>query len=289
MITEEQIIQSVTDKLIEVAKHPEMRKEFNIVVENWTFDCHKNNPMMCDVDRHVLATFYAGNIAHYAKSETDCQEFYEKSNKYIDKMAYFIDRCRAHCFLDNITARFYVKKKDYDKALDYKYSAFIYSGTTPEGAELKEINELIKLARKAGDQDFESYVCEIEDYFKEFEKKLNSESNPEQAWPELARKAINDIREIVIQYTYEEGEERDEEEIEDNSVPFLQAHEIIKPPKRISPLKGEFDHYYNKAEKGDTEAQRKIANAYREGKVVTKNERLANFWQAVADEHRYIE
>lgn len=289
MITEGKIIQNVTDKLIEVAKHPEMRKEFYVTIGSRIFYCYKNNPMMCDVDRYLLATFYAFKIHLNAKSEADCLEFYEKSRKRIDEMVDSIDRSRALVFLNNITAQFYIKKKDYTKALDYKINELIYSGGTPEGAELEVLNELKDLAKEAGSEGYQSYFCEIEDYFKEFERKLNSETIPEHAWPELARKAVEDIREIVIQYFFDEGEELDEDTIGGLSTPILQAHEIINPPKRKSPGKSTFDFFYNKAEKGDPDAQRIIADCYRKGDVVSKNERLANFWQAIADEHRYIE
>lgn len=294
MISEEQIIKSVTDKLIEVAKHPEMRKEFLVTVKNTQIYCYKNTPLMCDIDRYVLSTYYACLLALYAKTDDDLTEFFNKSLEHINQMVDSIDLCNAMAYLYAIVSQYFQKQKGLSDEISFLVESFLYSADTPEGVTIEDIRKLRSLAKKdPNNVPLYEFLSDIDSYFKEFEKKLDKEDNPEQSWPEYAQKAISDINEKCLASFEEDIASEDEEEdrIEPDRFAkiILQAYKIIEPPKRKSPRKGEFDYYYNKAEKGDPEAQRIIADAYRNGDVVTKNERLANFWQAIADEHRYIE
>lgn len=52
---------------------------------------------------------------------------------------------------------------------------------------------------------------------------------------------------------------------------------------RIGAQKGEINHNYVKAEKGNSESQKLLANAYRIGKVFSVNHRLADFWENMSD------
>ena len=301
MLTEEQLIIKITDKLIEIAKHPEKRKEFIVAAGNDYFYCYRNDPMMCDVDKYILATYYALQIKK-AKKHDDLLDLYKKSVEHINEMTDSIDANNAMTFLSNIVSLYYQKKKDLSAEIEFLIDSFNFSINTQEGVTIDNIKSLISLTKK--DENYAplyELLSSIDCYFTDFENSFQNEDNPEQAWPEYAQKAISDINEKVYaafdEDKVEEQEKGDMKEDEDDNIidpdsfakAILQAYQIIVPPKRKSPRKGDFDYYYNKAEKGDPEAQRIIAACYREGNTVTKNERLANFWQAVADEHRFIE
>lgn len=288
MITEEQIIKSVTDKLIEVAKHPEMRKEYVVSVENKGFYCYRNNPLMCDVDKYVLASYYAGNIL-YTTNETECLECYNKSLEYLRKMNDRIDSDRLLVFLSAMMVHFYNKKGDTSKALDYLRFNIFCSTLVPDGANIDQIKKWRKLEQQAKDEGGKGlyllFLLEMDGYFKDYKKRLRLAKKPDET--KYAQEAIayvhNRIKDI---HTYD-----DELDEKSDWIPMaiLQAYGIMGTIRRPRPRKGEFDYYYNKAEKGDHEAQRIIAECYREGIFVTKNERLANFWQAAAEKHQYIE
>ncbi len=288
MITEEQIIKSVTDKLIEVARHPEMREEFIVSVENKGFYCYKNNPMMCDVDKYVLASYYAGNIL-YTTNETECLECYNKSLFYIREMNDRIDSNRLLVFLYGTMVHFYKQKGDTSKAIEYICSQIFWSTLVPNGVDIDQIKKWRRLEKQSKDECGEGYylpfLLEMDSYFKDYEKRLRLAKNPDETNYAQEAKA----------YVYKRAREIHayENELDEQSdwVPMaiLQAYGIVDTIKHPKPKKGEFDYYYNKAEKGDTKAQRMIADCYRNGDVVSKNERLANFWQVLADEHRYIE
>lgn len=288
MITEEQIIQSVTSKLIEVVKHPEKRKKFIVSVENNGFCCYKNNPMMCDVDKYVLASYYAANILD-ATDETECLECYNKSLLFAREMKDEIDKDRLLMFLSARMANFFKIMGATSKAIEYLCLSIFCSTLVPEGADgdrLKDWRELEKQAKdECGEGYYLPFLLEMDRYFKDYKKRLRMAKNPEETnYAQEAKSYVYKRAREIHAY-----ENKLDEQSDWVSMAILQAYGIVDTIRRPRPKKGEFDYYYNKAEKGDPEAQRIIADAYRNGDVVTKNERLANFWQAIADEHRYIE
>lgn len=155
---------------------------------------------------------------------------------------------------------------------------------TPEGSTMGEINKLKRLVKKAGNESFLDSLNVCEAYFSDFTSNY--------FWEKLKMKhynnAINDVFNMIRE-EIDDGKEDNESSVDWLALEFLQALNIIAPPKRKPLWKGKFDYYYNKAEKGDSDAQRIIAKYYREGNKVTQNERLAEFWQTLADEHRFIE
>ena len=287
MMTEETIRKSITDKLIEVAKHPEMRKEFCITYGNSATYCYENHPMMCDIEQYVFISYYGCEILH-TRSEEECLEYYNKYRGIVEQMSDEIDRYRSLAFLDNMMASYYEKKKDYRRT---KYHLLLYLLSvinTPEGAEREDIARLKKILHKTGDTAFLESLQKYDVFLKEFNPPSITE-NGKESYNEYISSAIDRIIEITIEEFCQDETMEDEKSHLWFGLVIIQAYNIGNKPKRRSPQKGEFDYYYNKAEKGDAESQRMIARCYRDGDIVSKNERLANFWQAMADEHRYIE
>lgn len=273
----------ISDKLIEIAKHPELRNEYHIRVNTTEIYCYKNHPMICDVDKYVYVTYY-GTFILYARTEQECLEYYNKCNEIIQQMSDETDAKQSSAYLNKLMANYYEKHKNLSKAKYYLLLSMRSSVFTPEGSTMGEINKLKRLVKKAGNESFLDSLNVCEAYFSDFTSNY--------FWEKLKMKhynnAINDVFNMIRE-EIDDGKEDNESSVDWLALEFLQAMNIIAPPKRKPLRKGKFDYYYNKAEKGDSDAQRIIAKYYREGNKVTQNERLAEFWQTLADEHRFIE
>ena len=278
---------SISDKLIEIAKHPELRNEYQIRVNTTEIYCYKNHPMICDVDKYVYVTYY-GTFILYARTEHECLEYYNKCNEIIQQMADETDAKQSLAYLNKLMANYYEKHKNLSKAKNYLMLSMRSSVFTPECVTMDEIKKLKRLVKITGDESFLDSLNSCEAYFSDFGKQL-LRKKAENTRTKYYNNAIIDDVFKIIREEFDDGNEDDESSVEWLALAFLQALNIIVPPKRKPLRKGDFDYYYNKAEKGDSDAQRIIAKYYREGNKVTQNERLAEFWQTLADEHRFIE
>ena len=65
MITEKEFLELLTDKLIEVAHNPKLRKEFRVSYDegsdNTSIVFYKNEPLMSEIEDYALAAFHDGD------------------------------------------------------------------------------------------------------------------------------------------------------------------------------------------------------------------------------------
>ena len=70
MITEKEFLELLTDKLIEVAHNPKLRKEFRVSYDEGTditsIVFYKNEPLMSEIEDYALAAFHdEGNMERF--------------------------------------------------------------------------------------------------------------------------------------------------------------------------------------------------------------------------------
>lgn len=140
MTTEQEFCELLTDQLIEVAEHPEMRKRFSVIYKTGAVDnnpaddnnlggttqilFYKNEPMMCNVERHAVILYLLGksNEESFAKAESLIEEVEDEWDKATLKQALF-----------NHKAKYFLRKGDevayFDALAGFFNNSAIYTHT----------------------------------------------------------------------------------------------------------------------------------------------------------------
>lgn len=306
MTTEQEFRELLTDKLIEVAEHPEMRKRFSVIYKTGAADdnptddnnlgstaqilFYKNEPMMSNIERHAIIVYLLlkSNEESFAKAESLIEEVEDEWDKATLKQA-----------LLTYKAQYYNRKGDEDAYFDTKMEFFKNSALFT-GMGNVYVDNL---------EEFYDFLVEIEiwavvyyfavDLFAVTKQQGAPLSDPNyllQIHKNFTRKELDFLRKvhkdiyidkIIPEYCFNPEEKRkcfkSEEQEESPCGMFAKgisvAYRYTRAARRPSPKKGSFDYLYNKAEKGDKKAMATIADAYRTGIGTHANQRLADYWQ----------
>lgn len=303
MTTEQEFRELLTDKLIEVAEQPGMRKEFSVIYDavdgtSAQIFFYRNQPMMSSVENHAMIL--------YALDKND-EETFAKVESMIEEVEDEWDKASLNLILLSQKAEYYQKIGDEEAYFDTKMEFFENSAIYTRKGEVsidtlreyydflvkyeawpvvydfavslfKQANTLLRLYDilhdvPASDTDFQ----------------LLEQRGLPQEESELLRKVQSDFYvEKIIPKDFFDPVKRIEwygtEEAEENifnalSLAIAKAFELISTPKRPGPRFGSFDFLYKKAKKGDKKAIAAIAEAYRTGTGTHANQRLADYWQ----------
>lgn len=99
MIEESQLIEILTNKLVEVAQHPDMRKEFSISYMaghdglSHEMVLHKNYPPMSDMEQFILAYHYLAELDTLTEAEAPDEEAVDEIT---DKAAQWANQVQDH-------------------------------------------------------------------------------------------------------------------------------------------------------------------------------------------------
>lgn len=267
-------IEAITEGLIQIAIHPEKRKEYGFVYNGKKIYMYKNEPMMSNAEQYGLAMFYAMEITHRSKPE-DVDESMELALEQIKDISDYFDANQALFILCCYLYDYYEFKKDKETQLEYLILLIAYSSRTLYGANIDKLKELKNLCMQFPDkQELYSFLSEIEDF-------VSKQNWPADGNPEQAQQFINNVFEHICEacgrYSYVDQEAFDDDDpwLRDA---LLQAYGVVDLPKRPRPKKGSFDQLYINAEKGDKESRHKLAEAYRNGIGVKANAKVADWW-----------
>ena len=275
-MTEKEILKILTDKLVKVAKWPNLRKHFTVAWytsgdDSCEVHFYKDDPKMSNIEYATLVYYYANKLER-VRNEEKAQHIF---NKAIEMCTHILDSCdRARVASLLYMTRYYELRNrgDINGAFDMCYhwlQALVHSS---DGAGVNVFNEFIAVLHEKGDlQWLIDVIDDCNQYIEEQQKKWEEDEN-------YYTEYVNSVYEYVCSKA--ELLDEDDRFILDA---ILQIYNIIALPKRERNKKGSFDYNYAKAENGDKEYQLLVAKAYREGDGVPKNIRLANLWEGFAN------
>lgn len=306
MTTEQEFRELLTDKLIEVAEHPEMRKKFSVIYETGAVDADpadddysggvsqilffKNQPMMSNVERHAVVLYLLGRSN---------EETFAKVESLIDEVEDEWDKATLMQVFLNHKAEYYQRKGDEDAYSDAMDEFFCNSAIYTHMGDVYVANL----------EDYYDFMVKYEQWEFVYYFAANLFAVTEQVGAPLSdpnyllqihndftreeldflRKVYKDvyIEKIIPEEIFDQDTRRtifDSEEEEEVLCDLFAysisvAYRYIRAKRRPTPKKGSFDDLYNKAEKGDKTAMAAIAEAYRTGTGTHANQRLADYWQ----------
>lgn len=306
MATEQEFRELLTDKLIEVAEHPEMRKKFSVIYETGAVDADpadddysggvsqilffKNQPMMSNVERHAVVLYLLGrsNEETFAKVESLIDEIEDEWDKATltlvmlkrkaeyyqqigDEDAYWqtITECFHNSALFTGMGDVYVDNLEeyYDFLVEHEVWGVVYDFI----ANLFAVTE--QVGAPLSDPN---YLLEIHKDFErdelDFLRKVYKDVYIEKIIPE-------EFYDPEIRLTCFASEESEKNICDIFAYSISVAYRYVRAASRPKPGKGSFDYLYNNAEKGDKKAMAAIAEAYRTGTGTHANQRLADYWQ----------
>ena len=273
MKEEERIIKALTDKLVKVAKWPNMRKHF---VVGWSIDSnndheihfYKSDPKMSNIEHVMLIYYYLGKL-EYTKNEDEVQGIMDRCFELLKQIDDRYDLIRVSIIFYTSLYRYFCKIGDEEKAYESYKSCLFNLTESPMGAEEQDLNEYLTILEQRNDkQQLLDVVNDCKKYIEE--KKLEEDDNQD-VYTQSVYEYINSKANLI-----------DEEDYFVLTA-IMQINDIIELPKRTRIKKGSFDYNYARAENGEKEYQLLVAKAYREGDGVPKNIRLANLWEGFAN------
>lgn len=273
---EQEVIKVLTDKLVQVAKWPNMRKEFTVSLKidsntRWTLSFYKNEPKMASIEAYTLVLYYAELFmsAKNKMEEEKEQEYKDKALEYLGNIEDAVDQAVAGTLYCSALFHYYEKNEDFNNAYWAVRQWVMCSTLTPEGASEGSFNKYVTYLKH--DEDAQ-YLLDIIDncnaYMEEQKEKCGED------WDRYVNS--------VYDYMYSQLDEEDESCYAVVEA-MLQLNDIVELPKQTRAKKGSFDYNYAKAEKGDKECIILISKAYRKGDGVCQNIRLADFWEGLAN------
>lgn len=269
--TAKDLIESLSDRLIEIALHPEKRKNFSIsYIVNDTSHCtiqyYKNSPHISCIEPFSLALYYS-DVYRCASSEEERSECLEKIVEQILLIENDQDKAEAEVQVWT-NLKLYCEGKDEMAFLKCSRLCLDALSRSKDGVSIEDLNNLRALL----DGDEYKSVAETIDNITAFIGSAEAEM-PEPVNNEIYSEFIDKVAAYA-----REAIEALEEEWSFLLFAILQAHGFIENVFR-RPAKGTFDFNYPKAEKGDKKYQKLLAEAYRTGNGVIQNTKLAEFWE----------
>lgn len=290
MITPEELLNKLTDKLIEIALEPEKRKAFELSyaldsTHEATIRYSQNVPTISNIEAYTLASYYC-NLLCFPHSEDSEISSLKKLLAELDTISNGYDIISSH-----ITA---LLRNNYEISCDYQ-SEFTFCRLYIKekcnlfsGVSLDDLEWFMALLRQ--NKDCENLVSTVDNIV----AYIASSDNPETFIYESQEEydaAMKTYSKSLTEYV----------EIKLNEIPeelkfmkdaILQAYKLYNPSSesfvrmtRIYSRKNDFDHIYTRAENGYSKYQKFIATAYRTGDGVQVNQRLADFWEMAANNH----
>ena len=275
MIKEEGIIKILTDKLVKVAKWPNMRKEFAVAVPmsatvSQTVFFYKNDPKMSNIEYVTLIYCYVNELTR-KKNDDEVQAIIDRCFELLEQIEDYCDFVRVARHFYRTLYDYYSERGNEEQAYECHKRWLFYLTESFEGASEDILNEYLTILEQRNDkQQLLDVVNDCKKYIEEKKKKLEEDED----WDAYAQS--------VYEYICSKEELIDEEDYF-VLTSIMQINEIIELPQRTRIKKGSFDYNYAKAEKGDKEYQLLVAKAYREGDGVPQNIRLANLWEGFAN------
>jgi len=282
----EKLLDDLTGKLIEIAKFPNRRKEFTFSFgyragKSMTLYFYKNEPRVSNMEPFSLVAYYACLIKD-EESEEKADELCKKAMELLKEINCEYDRALAEELLYRVVLE-YIQARGNKESVESMINfcgawliANCWIGVTEE--VLQTYLQLLRI-HPENHQDIVSVVDDISAYVSNQMKLLSQEN--------MSEEDVWNIYESIRTYILSKEDEIGSDKFYILGA-FLQVYGGVEPPKKERIKKGSFDYNYGKAEKGDKECQRLVAQAYREGIGVRKNMRLANFWEGVSN-GKYVE
>lgn len=277
MATEKEVLKALTDKLVKVAKWPNLRTEFVVAWqgkrEGLYRYCYKNDPKMSNIEYVILIHHYLDKLK-WVKKDEERQGIIDKCYELMGKIGDKCDFYSIETFFYAEMYRYYSRIGDEERAYECHRRWLFGLTQMPEGANEGLLNEFLSLLEQRGTNKLVvDVVNDCNRYIEEQKRKLGNDESYE-GWEGYVHS--------VYEYVSLKMGMLDEED-RFILIAILQINGIIKLPKREKSKKGSFDYNYAKAENGDKEYQLLVAKAYREGDGVPKNIRLANLWEGFAN------
>lgn len=273
MITSaKELIDNLSDKLIDIALYPEKRKHFSIsyIVNANSYSVihyYKNSPRISCIEPFTLALYYSSGYCN-ANSEKEREDYFVKIGEQLKLIDNDLDRADAEGQVWTNLKLYYEGKDDMTFLICSK-SCLRTLSMSKEGVSIE------------GLKDFRSQLDGIEEYKKVAETIDNITTFIESAEAEIPEPMNEEIYNEFVNKVANYARKAIEALDEDWSFllfAILEAYDLAENKFRI-PAKGTFDYYYPKAEKGDKKYQKLLAEAYRTGNGVIKNTKLAEFWE----------
>lgn len=298
MTSEQEFRELLTDKLIEVAEQPGMRKEFSVIYDavdgtSSQIFFYRNQPMMSSVENHAMIL--------YALDKSD-EDTFAKVESMIEEVEDEWDKTSLTLILLNQKAEYYKKMGDEEAYLDTKDMFFasspIFSRLGNVSIEnLEEFYDyLVKYEMWEVVNDFSVHLFKVAEFVRmlyhipvlDSDYCLLEQKGLPQKELNFLRKVRRDyyVNKIIPEEFYDPRHEKEDDLPEDDedgfclalSLAIANAYGVLPTRRRPRPKSGSFDYLYNKAEKGDKKAMSAIANAYRTGTGTHANQRLAEYW-----------
>ena len=318
MTTEQEFRDLLTDKLIDVAEHPEMRKEFSIVFDSHDYTglfdddpaydnnpggdtqmfFYKDSPMMSGIEQYAFI-HYLVMVSIGDRDKIDMKKF-ASIEQMVEKIDNEWDRFETYRAIYGFKASYYQWKGYKDAYRKAKLGYFRYSPLYT-GLGLVYIKDL---------EEYYDFMVQEKKWEIVYDLAVNLFAETE-----LLNAPLSDINYLVEIHRNFERDELDflRKVHKDVYIDKIIPKEYFDPKKRkiyfdsncqearlckilrhgiavafgyedcaaIRPKtpKGSFDYLYNKAEKGNKKAMAAIAEAYRTGTGTHANQRLADYWQ----------
>lgn len=282
MTTPEELLNMLTNKLIEIALDPKKRSEYSIsyMVDSThsnTIQYYRNRPMISNIEPFTLASYYCKKICvkHSEEEEIVC---IKKLLSELEKMSEE-DYVEAYLFISETLKRHF-KTCDSESAFRFYKSFIELKSKCFQMVSQSDLTLFLSVLRN--NKEYEALGAIIDDMI----TRITSVEEPqfsEFATKEEFQEAIQSYVSILVGYVDSKSKQLTPEWMFMKSA-ILQAYDLFDPTEayiyflKLRDPKLSFDRNYFKAEKGDKKAQKFLANAYRTGKGVMKNQRLADFW-----------
>lgn len=290
MITPEELLNKLTDKLIEIALEPEKRKAFELSyaldsTHEATIRYSKNAPTISNIEAYTLASYYCNMLCLLHSEDTEIN-LLKKLLAELDTISDGYDKISAH--ITALLRDHYESSCGYEPKFNFCRLYIKEKCNLFRGVSLDDLEWFMTLLRQ--NKDYENLVSTIDNivvYITSSEDPDTLIYDSEEEYNAAREAYSKNITEYV--------------ELKFNEIPkewmfmkdaILQAYEFYFPPQElfvrilgIYSRKNGFDHYYTRAENGYSKYQKLIAAAYRTGDGVKANQRMADFWEMSANNH----
>lgn len=291
MITENELLDLLTDKLIEVALDKKKRKAFELSyaldsTHEATIIYSKDVPTISNIEGYTLASYYC-NLLCLPHSEDTEINILRKLLAEIDTISNGNDRIHITALLRN----HYETSCDYESTFKFCRLYIKEKCNTLNGVCLDDLDWFMALLRQ--NKDCENLVSTVDNIV----AYIASSEEPEIHIYEIEEEygaALKAYSRNLTEYV----------EIKFHEIPkewefmkdaILQACGLYIPPQEqyvrmllVYSRKNYFDHIYTRAENGYSKYQKLIATAYRNGDGVPVNQRMADFWEMAANKGKVM-
>lgn len=283
--SDKEFIDTLTDRLLEVARHPSTRKDYSVPIpgDNPMY-CSVNRPMMSSIERLAMVRFRSNQLLD-AWTDEAMQRIYDEISSIIEGIDDSDDHFSALAIRNARRSEWHFSRGEHAKALEFAASGLDHAASTCDGVHTEDLNlflYLMKMDEGSGElfrwiSDTKSALEQKEwDYFDH-----DCDAFDDSAYMEYAEKSIR-----YVESRWEEINSGHQYDIY-GWLPsaLMEAFELVKGRTRRSPKKNSFDWHYARAEKGVRESQEFISEAYRTGDGVARNVVLSDFWKSKALSH----